>query len=347
MVYKDSISMQLVREALYQCPGTQDLHARWLADLGIDRVQWQIPEARVPALLYARLWRAVARHTDDEFFGMDPRPLRSGSLAFMCRMAMAQPTLQAALEAVLDFLALMLAQVRGQLHVHHSLAQIALPEPEPEPEQGAKAAPRRRAFTCFTFWLIVHGIACWLVDRRLPVLAVEVCGPIPAYCDDYRTLFSENIRFDRPLSRLIFAADCLALPVRRGEADLQRFLARAPGNILVRYRDPSSLGQKLRRQLAELPAAQWPEIAVQARSLGLSESTLRRRLSDEGQTWQMLKDSVRRERAVAWLSEEGTSLADIALQLGFADLSSFYKAFRKWTGASPGHYRDLLLNDVS
>ena len=59
------------------------------------------------------------------------------------------------------------------------------------------------------------------------------------------------------------------------------------------------------------------------------------------------KDGVRKELAMGWLAEPQLSFADIALKLGFADTSSFYKAFRKWSGTNPGHYRSLMLDDVT
>jgi len=331
MAQKDTISMQMVREALQQS-GVDPV--AFLAEVGIDPALLQQADARVPVLLYARLWRHLALRRDDEFFGMDPRPLRSGSLAFLCRGAMAQPTLAAALDSALGFLSLMLQDLPARLLREHGLAAIVIDD---------AARPPRRAFTYFTYWMIVHGVACWLAGRRIPILAVELRGPAPAYCDDYRVMFSHNLRFERPRTRIIFAADCLDLPMRRTPQELQRFLNRAPANILVKYRDPDSLARRLRQQLREQPPHSWPEAEELARQLHLSAATLRRRLAEEGQTWQGLKDSVRRELAMAWLAEAPLSFESIAERLGFADASSFYKAFRKWSGASPGQYRSLIL----
>jgi hypothetical protein len=57
----------------------------------------------VSADAYARLWRLLARRCNDEFFAMDPRGLRSGSLAFLCRAAMGNRPWARACTA-LDFL---------------------------------------------------------------------------------------------------------------------------------------------------------------------------------------------------------------------------------------------------
>ena len=335
MAEKDTISIHLVREALLQscAPGTATVEA--LSKVGIDPALLEQPDARVPATAYARLWRLLARRMDDEFFGMDPRQLKSGSLAFLCRAAMAQPSLDAGLETGLGFLSLMFEQMPAQLVRQQSLAEIVLLEPEP-----------KRAFTYFTYWMIVHGVACWLAGRRIPILAIELRCPQPQFCDDYRVMFSDNLRFDRPRTRMIFSADCLDLPIKRSPDELKRFLAHAPANILVKYRDPASLANRIKNDLRHMPANTWPETEGLAANLCISASTLRRRLADEGQTYQGLKDSVRKELAIVWLAEADISFVEIAVRLGFADVSSFYKAFRKWSGSNPGHYRSLILSDA-
>ncbi|NVZ53142.1 AraC family transcriptional regulator [Pseudomonas sp. B6002] len=337
MSEKDTISIHLVREALLQscAPGLATTEV--LNKVGIDPAWLDLPDARVPATAYARLWRLLARRLDDEFFGMDPRKLKSGSLEFLCRAAMAQPTLAQGLEAGLGFLSLMLDHLPAQLVRQQSLAEIVLLEPEPQP---------KRAFTYFAYWMIVHGVACWLAGRRIPILAIELRSPQPDFCDDYQVMFSDNLRFDRPRTRMIFSADCLDLPIKRNAEELKRFLAHAPANILVKYRDPESLATRIKHNLRHMPPDTWPETEGLAATHCISASTLRRRLAEEGQTYQGLKDSVRKELAIVWLAEPQISFAEIAARLGFADISSFYKAFRKWVGSNPGHYRSLILSEA-
>ncbi len=165
MSEKDSISIHLVREALLQscAPGAATVEA--LSKVGIAPALLEQPDARVPATAYARLWRLLARRHDDEFFGMDPRRLKSGSLAFLCHASMAQPTLATGLETALGFLSLMLEQMPAQLVRQQSLTEIVLAEPAP-----------KRAFTYFTYWMIVHGVACWLAARATGISNREALG---------------------------------------------------------------------------------------------------------------------------------------------------------------------------
>ena len=201
MSEKDTISIHLVREALLQSCAPGAASDEVLQRAGVDPHLLAEPTARVSATAYARLWRLLARRMDDEFFGMDPRKLKSGSLAFLCRTAMAQPTLVTSLESGLGFLSLMLERLPAQLVRQQSLAEIVLLEPESEPN---------RAFTYFTYWMIVHGVACWLAGRRIPILAIELRCPKPAFCDDYQVMFSDNLRFCLSMNRNFIDVFCIA-----------------------------------------------------------------------------------------------------------------------------------------
>lgn len=332
---KGTISVRLVDEALHAFISPSLPAELLLRQLGLAPLDLSDADARIDVVAYSKFWRRLARHFDDEFFGMDSRRMRTGSFAFVCRAAMAQPNLDCALRVALDFFGLTFESFRGRLHCSESLAEVALHEP-------AGASPLR-AFSYFTFWMLLHGMACWLIGRRIPLLAVELRCDEPTFTDDYRVMFSRNLRFSRPSTRLIFAAEVLDLPVRRTERELHSFLAQAPANILVRYRDTTSMASRIKTQLRELPAEQWPTSEQLAQTLCVSPSTLRRRLAEAGQPYQAIKDQVRQEMATLWLADASITYADIAERLGFADVSSFYKAFRKWTGTNPGQYRGVIL----
>ena len=82
-----------------------------------------------------------------------------------------------------------------------------------------------------------------------------------------------------------------------------------------------------------------PRRAQAAQALGISERTLARRLREHEQTFDKLLDDVRRELALQAVSDSERSLVDIAQSLGFAESSTFYRAFRRWTGLPPARWR--------
>ena len=330
-----TVSAVMVREALYS-----PLQRGWLLDdllegTPFDQQIMASDAERVPVQHYARFWRRVRRTIQDEFFLMDQRSMRPGSFAFMCSMAAQQPTVGQGLDVALQFLALIFADKRAVLRTQHSMAAVVLREENPQPS---------RAFTYFTFWMYVHGLTCWLANQRIPLLSVDSRGPAPDFIDDYRVMFSDNLRFDCRQSQILFSADVLSVPIRRSAQDLQRFLRHAPNNIMVKYRDAQSLTSQIRRTLLNSEPKYWPDAVDLAADLFMSVSTLRRRLNEEGQSYQRLKDAVRSSLAIKWLADESYTFVDIATALGFADVSTFYKAFRKWTGTQPSHYRAILVD---
>jgi AraC-like DNA-binding protein len=69
------------------------------------------------------------------------------------------------------------------------------------------------------------------------------------------------------------------------------------------------------------------------------EQTLRRKLKQEKTSFQDIKDQVRRDLAIYHLSQSKLGLDQIAQKVGFTETSTFHRAFKKWTGVTPGHYR--------
>ena len=71
----------------------------------------------------------------------------------------------------------------------------------------------------------------------------------------------------------------------------------------------------------------------------MSPRSLQRRLADLGVTYKGVVDAVRRELALSHLSDRDTSVTEVTYRLGFSDVSSFSRAFRRWTGTTPSAWR--------
>ncbi|MEP9367982.1 AraC family transcriptional regulator [Xanthobacter sp. VNH20] len=283
----------------------------------------------VSAEQYGVLWREIALALDDEFLTLGLRPMRPGSFTLLCQCVLHCVSLEQALRRALRFLNVMLEEPAGELTVTDGVAEIILRE----------RGPARSAFAYRTYWIILHGIACWLVGRRISLRLVDFrCGE-PDRGAEYRQFFGAPVAFGQSVSRLAFDAEFLRLPVIRQEKALKEFLQRAPANILVRYRHDAGLTAGVRRRLRDVAPVQWPRFEDLARQMRLPSSTLRRRLREEGQSYQSIKDEIRRDRAMALLAEGTRPVAEIAEALGFAEPSAFHRAFRKWAAMSPAAFR--------
>jgi AraC-like DNA-binding protein len=89
--------------------------------------------------------------------------------------------------------------------------------------------------------------------------------------------------------------------------------------------------------------SEMPSLEVVGKSLGVTPQTLSRRLQEEGQGYQAIKDDLRRDAAIEYLARPDLTLIEIANLLGFSEASTFHRAFKKWTGVAPGEYRQSRL----
>jgi AraC-like DNA-binding protein len=298
---------------------------------GIERGQ-----ARVSTQAYAALMKAVAFALDDEFFGSDSQRMKPGSFAMLCHAVIGCRTLRSALARAVRFYRLMLDDTAGTVTEENGQLRLEFRSPGPVP-----------LFAHENLLLFLHRLACWLVNRRIPLSALGFAFPEPERADEYRVIFSTEASFGQPYSYFAIDARYGALPLVRDDAALKDFLALAPENLFVRYRPSHGTAHLVRLHLAAMPLTDWPDFAELARSLGMSASTLHRRLADEDSNFQMIKDQIRRERAQALLRQSGRSVMAIAEELGFAEPSAFHRAFRKWTGRAPGQFRkENMMGDV-
>lgn len=104
------------------------------------------------------------------------------------------------------------------------------------------------------------------------------------------------------------------------------------------------LDAELRTRVEQVLGAsgESPLPEVVARRLGMSVRTLQRRLGEEGTSFREIRDSVRLSRARRLLTEARLSISEVAERLGFADVSAFDNAFKRWTGETPNALRARL-----
>ena len=355
-----TVSIAFVRSAVRVLSDSQRRLA--LQDADIDPASLAQAAARVPAAAFARLWIGVAQLLDDEFFGLDARRMKVGSFAMLCHALAGQQQVGPALRLALRGLGLCLDDMGLDLRISAGVAtlslsnRIAMARGHVSAAGAAGAAglgalaadvatgdADARRFADETLLVMVHGLLCWLAGRRVPLARLDWGHPAPPHADEYRRMFSPLIRFNAPCTAISFDAQVLQAAVKITPAGLKAFLRDAPQSVFLKQVVATGLSDRARRQCrAALDRGDTaPTLALLAHELRMSTATLRRRLEGEGTSWGHLKDEVRRDLALHHLAEGRLSVVDIATHLGFNDASTFYRAFRKWTGSAPGAWRSL------
>jgi AraC-like DNA-binding protein len=326
---KGTVSIELVHEAIHAAVLRNMDISSVLEIARLDRDLLNAPRARISAAAYSRMWVALADLMDDEFFGLDSHGLRRGSYALMTRAAVNSENLEHALRRILRFLRATLDDFQGELVRSADEARLILHD----------GGVLRRLFGYGTWFILVHGLACWLVHRRIPLREMQFrCSP-PGDDSHYHTRFCENVRFSGETTHITFASDLLELKIAESPETVDSFLRAAPANLLVKYRNEASTSAQVRNKLRSLVPDAWPELEKLAQELCVSGTTLQRRLQQEGQSYQRVKDDLRRDIAIDLLSSASLTVAEVAARTGFQETSAFHRAFKKWTGVSPGAYR--------
>jgi AraC-like DNA-binding protein len=319
------ISNAFVSEAL-------DCARRGNVDINALLTQAQIDApsgGQVSPEAFGRLWLGIANAMNDEFFGNAARPMRPGSFTLMAHAVRTAPTVEVALQRALRFLKVAIDEPYGTLDVTQGTAQITLHDSRTD----------RSAFAYRTYWVILHGLTCWLADARIPLQSLSFTCIAPWHKKDYRQFFGAPVVFKAPIGALRFDASYLKRPVNRSDAALKRFLRAAPGTFLIGYKFDEGTVSAVMKVLKATEPMEWPTLPHLAKQLDMSAATLRRQLLQQGHSYRSLKADLKRERAQTLLRETHLPVSEISNRLGYAEPSAFFRAFRGWSGQTPEAWR--------
>ncbi|WP_237057260.1 AraC family transcriptional regulator [Microbulbifer sediminum] len=305
---------------------------RLLLDCGLAPALLEEPDARLGRDQVAGLLRREWDLLSDESGGFLARPWIPGTFAMMGHACIHCPNLRRALLRSARFVAMVSDDLHLRLVEDGEEARLIF-------HHGNDRQLPNQIFveSLALIWLRFFS---WLIDRTILLERVNLAFPPPDYNEDYSDMFPCRHYFHQRETCLVFNTRFLQMPLVRDPQQLSEFLARAPECLLAQYKSDNSFTGRIRRMLQAQNAIENLSLDDVAARLYISPQTLRRRLKDEGNSWQDIKDSVRRDMAVYQLKQQETAVAEIAERLGFSEPSAFNRAFKKWTGLAPGAYRD-------
>lgn len=277
---------------------------------------------------------AAMKELDDEALGWFSRRLPWGSYGMLVRASISAPTLGLAMQRWCRHHGLLTDDLSLSLNRDGSHAHLCLQENRP--------LGQLREFCLVSMLRNFHGVACWLIDSRIPLASAIFPFPAPRHQSIYPVLFGPEVSFDGTQGEIAFDASYLDLPLRRDEQALQRLLSNPLPLTVLQYRRDRLLVQSVRQVLSAHPGSMRNAQHV-ASHLALSVRTLHRLLREEGASLQGLRDEVRHASACQSLLRTQRSVKQIASDCGFTNEKSFTRAFKSWQGCSPGAFRDQAL----
>lgn len=306
-----------------------------LKSSGISPALLQRPLARVHLDGFVSLIQQLIQLMDDELLGLLPQPQRVGSFALVARSSLHERNLFDALDCYVRSGNLLQNGLVLSLEQHTDNVIVSL--------RRRTGSHVRSLYLVESMLMTLHRYLCWLGRVRIPLVRVELDYSEPRWSAEYRyVFFGAPVHFEREEIRLHMRRQDLETDVRRDLPALEAYIRRAPRDMFTPLASSRASDQARRVILSRFEQQSgMPTAADVAKELGLSEQTFWRRLRDEGLDFTQLRTRVRRDVAIALLSQESRSIEQIAETVGYSESSAFIRAFKQWTGITPLAYRKL------
>ncbi|GAB3113437.1 AraC family transcriptional regulator [Aestuariicella hydrocarbonica] len=309
---------------------------QFLAKLQLQRSDFESDDDQIPMSTFLLLMEEAAKYLQDPnlglhfYQGFDQR--EQGVLGYAlvnCK------TLGEAINLVVRYYCLFQNDMSYELAIHDDKAFLSY-------EVTAKHLPPSRQDSEMTLMAVVVLIR-QSVDAGWSPLEAHFQHPAPANLDEHKRVLCDKLLFNQAKNQLVFDPQILQSTLKNADLLLSQSLTTTLEEIL-KLRQGSSENQwlnTLRNHIIDSLNQGAPAIEDIADKMHMSRRTLQRKVSQEGITFKDLVENTRQELATNYLSASDMPLQDIAFLLGYSDINSFNRAFKRWTQHTPHEYRTL------
>jgi len=302
------------------------------AELDIDRTKFVRPGARVSFAKMNELWIKAIAAANDPWFGFAVgKRAKPGDFFVLGHAWLASETLLGALRRLCRYNHV-LTTLGGVMKLQEQGDSYVLTDSYPDGEPPRHKAAKDAGFVAV---LGLSDLVAQTIVRPSNVsLTID-----PEYASArYTELFQCPVTYGAEKEVWTYKASELEQPLTGSIPDVAEATDRIAANY-IQSLDSSSVATAVRSMLIQtLPSGRTDQDTV-ARRLYRSRTTLQRQLSAEGTSYKDILETTRRALAERYLTEGEYSQAQIAFMVGFADQSNFARAFKRWTGVSPGEFQ--------
>ena len=300
--------------------------------------------AQIDAAVFGRMYQRAIILLNDESLGLvSGGPVVTGTFRMMCLCVIHRPCLRSIVRRAGEFLDVCSAVgVKPDLLDSNGQSCIGFAAVVRESRSIEQILHDEHPIGVRTSLYLWHSLLSWFAGRNLPMREVVFDFDEPERLQSWQEIFRCPIRFNGERAMLCFEQGVLDSSNVQNEQALSVFLKSTPYRLIVPSYHDHKLSDRVLALLGDDYTQSLPSAEEVSRQLGVSVSTLRRQLKEEGSSFQTLKDECRRAAALQYLASNDLSLAEVSGLLGFDETSAFFRAFKRWTGQTPSQYRESL-----
>lgn len=184
-----------------------------------------------------------------------------------------------------------------------------------------------------------YSLIKWLTGQSNLITAVSFEYSKPAYYKTYQEIFPCKVHFNAPSNAIFLAKSALETPIIYHNAQLYASLKHRCLKLQQDLSLEISMGQRVQNALGPLLHKASLSIEEVADQVRVPPWTLRRKLAEEGLSYQKMADDMRKDLAITYLKQNQLSISEVAYTMGFSNASAFQRAFKRWMNQTPGEFR--------
>jgi len=298
----------------------------------IDFSVFQDHEARIPTDKITRLWDEAAKQSQDPNIGLHVgEKLKPRAVNVVSYLLLSSPTVREGLERVIRYSQLATEALIISLEDQDDLCELQF-------DLVGGQQPRSRHPYEYLGVLLMK-FSQWITDREFKAVETRFRHPQPADISEHQRIFRSPLLFSSDVNCLVVQRELLERPSVHADPDIFRLHEEFAKRHLAGLEDHSTVRQ-VKMHLASLLERGPRDLDSIAQRLNTSPRTLQRRLSEENTTFQDVLDDIRKDVCMDHLENTSMPVAEVAYLAGFADPSTFYRAFKRWTGMTPLEFRE-------
>ncbi len=183
-----------------------------------------------------------------------------------------------------------------------------------------------------------------LTGKHIRLDSVQFIHPQPASTKEHDRIFKSPVLFNQQENKMTFNRKYVALPVLVANAGILDTLKAHAEKLQKQIFHENLFSEQVEAAIIDNLLSGKTDIETISSQLAMSKRNLQIKLSKEGVKYKDILDKIKREHAIQLLEQSQIPIVDITFLLGYSEQSAFNRAFKKWTGFTPGEYRQNYLS---